>query len=60
MALQVGCCRMCVIALFCPQSLYSAVDDLRGTKADREQLEIEVKEVCTLIASDLLKVGRRL
>ena len=43
-----------------PQSLYSAVDDLRGTKADREQLEIEVKEVRTLIASDLLKVGTRL
>ena len=27
------------------QSLYSAVDDLRDMKADKEQLEIEVKEV---------------
>jgi len=35
------------LPLSSPQSLYSAVDDLRGTKADREQLEIEVKEVYT-------------
>ena len=35
------------LLLSSPQSLYSAVDDLRGTKADREQLEIEVKEVYT-------------
>ena len=35
------------LLLSSPQYLYSAVDDLRGTKADREQLEIEVKEVYT-------------
>ena len=35
------------VTLFCTQSLYSAVDDLRDMKADKEQLEIEVKEVNT-------------
>lgn len=35
------------VTLFCIQSLYSAVDDLRDIKADKEQLEIEVKEVHT-------------
>ena len=39
--------RLTHVTLLCMQSLYSAVDDLRDMKADKEQLEIEVKEVHT-------------
>ena len=28
-----------------PQSLYSSVDDVRANKADKEEVEVEVREV---------------
>lgn len=39
-----------MVGFLSPQSIYSAVDDLRSSKADRQQIEVEVREVgCVVV-----------